>query len=67
MQALDDLLSAKRQLMELRISWSDGADLTWIYDHGEVIERKDMADWVELKVMLEPADVSRFRSKAVST
>ena len=65
-RALDEMLSAKRQMMDLRISWRDGAELTWIYDHGEVLERKDKAEWVELKVMLDPADVSRFKNRAVS-
>ena len=65
-RALDEILSAKRQMMDLRISWRDVAELTWIYDHGEVLERKDKAEWVELKVMLDPADVLRFQNRAIS-
>jgi GTP-binding protein HflX len=63
LRAIDDQLTARRIEVKLKVSWQDGALLTWLYDRGEVIERKDKEKWVELKIRLEPEDIARFDQK----
>jgi hypothetical protein len=39
--------------------------LTWLYDRGEVIGRKDKNESIELRVRLDPEDVARFENKKI--
>lgn len=66
LQSIDDRLNARRQEVDLKVSWKDGALLTWLYDHGEVKERHDREAWVELKIMLEPEDIARYEQKKIT-
>ena len=66
LQSIDDRLNARRQEVDLKVSWEDGALLTWLYDHGEVKERHDREAWVELKIMLEPEDIARYEQKKIT-
>ncbi|HYF89573.1 GTPase HflX [Azospirillum sp.] len=68
-QGLDDLLrlldrrlSQGKRLMELDIPASDGRTLAWLYDHGQVLDRRDEEDRVRLRVCLDEADYARFAS-----
>ncbi|MBT7954726.1 MAG: GTPase HflX [Rhodospirillaceae bacterium] len=65
LKAVDDRLTARRQEVELKLSWEEGALLAWLYERGEVIERHDKADWVELKIKLEPEDIARYEQKKI--
>lgn len=56
-------LTARRQEVKVKISWQEGALLTWLYERGEVTARKDTKDWVELKIRLEPEDIDRYQQK----
>ncbi|MDP6429189.1 MAG: GTPase HflX [Rhodospirillales bacterium] len=62
--AVDNLLAAGRVEVRLNIPWSDGAELAWLYDHGEVLERKDGAEFVALRVRLSETDAKRVRHLA---
>ena len=44
------------------IASSDGARLAWLYEHGEVVERRDTDEIVHVAVRLRPADRARFES-----
>ncbi|MEI7608255.1 MAG: GTPase HflX [Rhodospirillaceae bacterium] len=57
---LDRLMTAEREMIELSISLADGAALSWLYGHGEVVERRDDEERAHLRVSLEPADRARF-------
>ena len=57
---LDRLMTAEREVIELSISLTDGAALSWLYGHGEVVERRDDEERAHLRVALEPADRARF-------
>ena len=65
LEAIDDKLSINRQEINVNVSWEEGALLTWLYDRGEVIERKDKNESIELRVRLDPEDVARFESKKI--
>ena len=42
------------------IAHTDGARLAWLYQHGEVLDRHDAEEAVQVKVRLLPADRARF-------
>ncbi len=62
---LDRRLSAKLALEEITLAPQDGADLAWLYAHGEVVERRDSEDAIRLKVRLDPEHAARFRRRRV--
>ncbi len=56
----DQRLGMAMRLHHVSLAPEDGAALSWLYDHGEVLEREDTAREVRLTVRLEPADAARF-------
>jgi GTP-binding protein HflX len=42
---------------------SDGAGIAWLYQHGEVLERRDDELKAHLVVNLDPADLDRFTAR----
>ena len=60
---LDQRLSAAFALEEITLAPQDGADLAWLYAHGEVVERRDFEDAIRLKVRLDPEHAARFRRR----
>ena len=65
--ALSELLGARRRKLDLKIPWTDGKTLAWIYDRGEVTERRDEEDYVGLTVLLEPEDADRLERQTAGT
>jgi GTP-binding protein HflX len=57
---IDRRLAASRRVMDYRLPHADGAAIAWLYEHGEVLERRDDDDSAYVRVRLDPADVSRF-------
>jgi GTP-binding protein HflX len=64
--AIDARLAAGRQTVDLRLRHDEGARLAWLYDHGEVIERREDEGHVYVRVALDPADLARFQREAES-
>lgn len=62
LEVFDQRLGTAMRLHDVSLAPDDGAAQSWLYDHGEVLEREDTADEVRLKVRLEPADAARFAS-----
>ena len=60
---LDRRLAAKLALDEITLAPQDGADLAWLYAHGEVVERHDSDDAIRLKVRLDPEHAQRFQRR----
>jgi GTP-binding protein HflX len=61
LQAIDRRLAASRQVVEVRLRHRDGGVIAWLYDHGEVLGRRDDEEFSYLRVSLDPADVSRLQ------
>jgi GTP-binding protein HflX len=61
LQAIDRRLAANRQVVEVRLRHRDGGVIAWLYDHGEVLGRRDDEEFSYLRVSLDPADVSRLQ------
>ena len=61
---LDEKLGAARRFVELSVPLSDGAALAFLYEHGEVMERRDGDDGLaHLTVGLDPADLGRYEKR----
>ncbi|TVR80782.1 MAG: GTPase HflX [Rhodospirillales bacterium] len=63
---LDDCLTGAMAVMDVSLSQTEGNTLAWLYDHGQVLERRDEADAIVLKVRLSPADAARFARRQES-
>ncbi|NQV56498.1 MAG: GTPase HflX [Rhodospirillales bacterium] len=64
LNAIDHLLATNHIELDIRIPWSDGARLAWIYAHGEVLSRDDGEEFVTVRVRLAPKDAERARHMA---
>jgi GTP-binding protein HflX len=62
--AIDRRIGADMETADYDIEPSDGARLAWLYQHGEVTERRDDEDLVHVTVRLLPADRARFERRA---
>jgi GTP-binding protein HflX len=67
-EGFDDLLAllARRlgegkDVVELSVRHDDGAALAWLYDHGEVLSRRDDENFAHLKVSLDAGNLARFK------
>ncbi|WP_193370638.1 GTPase HflX [Pelagibius marinus] len=60
---IERLLSAQRRQVTVAIKLEEGAALGWLYDHGEVVARRDQDLVTEVDVKLAPRDLDRFLKK----
>jgi len=58
--SVEDQLSRAHETIAVVLAPSEGKLLSWLYSHGEVLERDDKEDGVHLTVSLEPANARRF-------
>jgi GTP-binding protein HflX len=58
--AIDDRISAGMEVADYHLPASDGARMAWLYEHGEVMERRDEEDGVHIVVRMLSADRARF-------
>ena len=63
-RAMDDRLAAGMELADYTLPASDGARLAWLYEHGEVVTRRDDDDSVHMQVRMLAADRARFERGA---
>jgi len=58
--AVDARLSEGMQTVGYDLPIADGAELAWLYQHGEVVSRQDRDDAIHVTVRLLPPDRVRF-------
>lgn len=58
---LDTRLSAAREEISVDISLQDGAQIAWLYQHGEVLDRHDDDTVAHMRVKLDPANIARLK------
>jgi GTP-binding protein HflX len=58
--AIDQRIAEGMEVADYAIAPQDGARMAWLYQHGEVVERRDDDAAVHMKVRLLPADRARF-------
>ncbi|WP_081650238.1 GTPase HflX [Azospirillum brasilense] len=62
---LDQRMNAHRQVVDLSVELGDGAALAWLYEKGEVLERRDDEVQAHIQVAIDPADLARFEKRFV--
>jgi len=60
LEAIDERLNSDRKVIEISIDLSDGAAIAWLYQRGEVLNRRDDEASAHMRVGLDNADVARF-------
>ncbi len=53
-------LGEHKNVVELAVPHDDGAALAWLYDHGEVLSRRDDEQVAHLRVSLDAGELARF-------
>jgi GTP-binding protein HflX len=60
LRLIDEVIGRQQTMVDVQLAHGDGSTMAWLYDHGEVISRRDDDDFSYLSVRLSPADLSRF-------
>jgi len=60
---IEDRLARGRALLDLTLDSSDGQGLHWLYEHGEVMSRRDDGGSIHLTVRVGPDRVERVRRR----
>ena len=63
-EAIDARVSGGLQTVGYDVPASDGARLAWLYEHGEVVGRRDGEEATHVTVRLSPGDRARFERQA---
>src|SRR5215212_3998430 len=63
-EAIHARISEGMQTTGYDIPASDGAQLAWLYEHGEVVGRRDGEEATHVTVRLDPRDRARFEREA---
>jgi GTP-binding protein HflX len=59
----ESALNAANIAFRLELEPSDGEGLAWVYRHGHVLERKDGAKAIRLRLSIDPQQIVRFESR----
>ena len=57
---IDARISEGMEIADYTLPTTDGARLAWLYEHGEVLNRTDNDDAIQLRVRFLPANRARF-------
>jgi GTP-binding protein HflX len=63
LRRIDDLLDRDAQTFALHLALDDGEGLAWAYRHGRVLARRDHARGIDLTLVIDPAELSRFERR----
>jgi GTP-binding protein HflX len=64
LRAIDARLSAGMEMADYHLPSSAGARIAWLYEHGEVLDRRDDDSGVHVQVRMLPADRARFERES---
>jgi GTP-binding protein HflX len=59
-ECLDELLSAERNVINLKLPQGDGAAISWLYRHADVLNRDDRDEFAHFEVSIAPDQLARF-------
>ena len=63
LELLDAFTGDFREIIELPVKLSDGATISWLYRHGEVISRRDDDTYAHFQVGLDRPDIARLKKR----
>ena len=58
---VDELLALERTVVTLKLSYAEGKGIAWLYRNAEVLERKDLLDCAEFRVLMFSQELERFQ------
>ena len=61
LDVLAERLAEGFEILDIKIDHADGRRLAWLYQNGEVIDRKDTDAEISVKVRLSPIHAARFQ------
>jgi len=61
LQQIDTILSATRKKIDISISAADGALLSWIYRHAEVLSAVTQEEQTKLSILIEAKDLNKLQ------
>ncbi len=61
--AIDRHLTREQAQVDLAVALTDGAAIAWLYDHGQVLARRDDERKAYLRVRLDSAALARFQRR----
>jgi len=59
----EETLTSENIELQLTLAHEDGEGLAWVYRHGQVLERRDTDEGVELSLTATPQDAERISSR----
>jgi len=63
LRVIEEKLGRERQFVVLSLPVSDGAAISWLYRHADVLERTDEDLSVRLRLRIAPQDLQRFSKR----
>jgi GTPase len=63
LEMIDDYITKEDRIISIKIGIDDGALLSWLYEHGRILEREDQEDTIVLKVKLNEKNYSQLTKK----
>ena len=63
LQAIEDRLAHGRSLVELTLDACDGRGLHWLYEHAEVMSRRDEETGLRLTVRVPTDQIERVKRR----
>ena len=60
---IDERITDHFRTAEVSLAHDDGASLAWLYDHGNIIERRNEEDAIHLMVRMDAANWARFERR----
>ena len=58
---VDELLALERTVVTLKLPYAEGKGIAWLYRNAEVLERKDLLDCAEFRVLMFSHELERFQ------
>jgi len=65
LQALDEVISEKHDIFDIRIPATDGSTLAWLYRNGTVLSRRDSSMDVQPKLRYRTRNLTTYRTTKV--
>ena len=56
-------LAPSRRIVEYSLSLGDGAAIAWLYEHAEVLSRRDDGGYARFRVGMKESDIARFERR----
>ncbi len=63
LELIDDRLNADRSIVEVSLNFSDGEAIAWLYNRGEILERRDEESSAYFRVGMDSIDLARFEHR----